>query len=45
MQKAFTLLEGLKAKLSLTDAAVEQAAYILQKSSDKKRLGEVEAYQ
>ena len=26
MQKAFTLLEGLKAKLSLTNAAVEQAA-------------------
>ena len=36
MQKAFTLLEGLKAKLSLTDAAVEQAAYIYRKTLSKK---------
>ena len=28
MQKAFTLLEGLKSKLSLSDAVVEQTAYI-----------------
>ena len=36
MQKAFTLLEGLKAKLSLTDAAVEQAAYIYRKTLSRK---------
>ena len=36
MQKAFTLLEGLKSKLSLTDAAVEQAAYIYRKTLAKK---------
>jgi transcription initiation factor TFIIB len=36
MQKAFTLLEGLKAKLSLTDAAVEQTAYIYRKTLAKK---------
>ncbi|MCH2618154.1 MAG: transcription factor TFIIB [Candidatus Nitrosopelagicus sp.] len=36
MQKAFTLLEGLKAKLSLSDAAVEQAAYIYRKTLAKK---------
>jgi len=36
MQKAFTLLEGLKAKLTLTDAAVEQAAYIYRKTLAKK---------
>ena len=36
MQKAFTMLEGLKAKLSLSDAAVEQAAYIYRKALAKK---------
>ena len=36
MQKAFTLLEGLKAKLSLSDAAVEQTAYIYRKTLAKK---------
>tara|TARA_Y100001960_G_C14713797_1_gene848481 strand:+ start:729 stop:1712 length:984 start_codon:yes stop_codon:yes gene_type:complete len=36
MQKAFTLLEGLKAKLSLSDAAVEQTAYIYRKALAKK---------
>jgi len=36
MQKAFTMLEGLKAKLSLSDAAVEQAAYIYRKTLAKK---------
>mgnify|MGYP001434358432 CR=1 FL=1 len=36
MQKAFTMLEGLKSKLSLSDAAVEQSAYIYRKSLIKK---------
>mgnify|MGYP001250403365 CR=1 FL=1 len=36
MQKAFTLLEGLKAKLSLSDSTVEQAAYIYRKTLLKK---------
>ena len=36
MQKAFTLLEGLKSKLSLSDVAVEQTAYIYRKTLAKK---------
>tara|TARA_Y100000590_G_scaffold125633_1_gene143660 strand:- start:2393 stop:3334 length:942 start_codon:yes stop_codon:yes gene_type:complete len=36
MQKAFTMLEGLKTKLSLSDATVEQSAYIYRKSMIKK---------
>ena len=36
MQKAFTLLEGLKSKLSLSDAVVEQTAYIYRKTLAKK---------
>jgi|TARA_B110000014_G_scaffold94134_1_gene64567 transcription initiation factor TFIIB len=36
MQKAFTILEGLKAKLSLTEAAVEKSAYIYRKALGKK---------
>ena len=36
MQKAFTLLEGLKAKLSLPDVTVEQTAYIYRKTLAKK---------
>ena len=35
MQKAFTLLEGLKSKLSLSDVAVEQTAYIYRKTLAK----------
>jgi len=36
MQKAFTILEGLKSKLSLSEAAVEKSAYIYRKLLGKK---------
>ena len=36
MQKAFTILEGLKSKLSLSEAAVEKSAYIYRKALGKK---------
>ena len=36
MQKAFTVLEGLKSKLSLTEASVEKSAYIYRKALGKK---------
>ena len=36
MQKAFTILDGLKSKLSLSEAAVEKSAYIYRKLLGKK---------
>ena len=36
MKKAFTILEGLKAKLALSDATVEKTAYIYRKVLAKK---------
>ena len=36
MQKAFMILEGLKAKLALSDVTVEQSAYIYRKVLAKK---------
>ena len=36
MQKAFTILEGLKSKLSLSEASVEKSAYIYRKALGKK---------
>ena len=36
MQKAFTILEGLKTKLSLSEAVVEKSAYIYRKALGKK---------
>ena len=36
MQKAFTILEGLKSKLSLSEVAVEKSAYIYRKALGKK---------
>ena len=39
MQKAFTILEGLKGKLALPDSTVEKTAYIYRKALTKKICG------